>query len=76
VSGLADRVLPLIRTRADLSRWGAANAHGAQMHAAVDFLEAAVATADPADVHAVTHKALASAIKVIARGRRLQRGHR
>lgn len=67
VSDLADAVLPLIRTRADLSRWSASNEHGAQMHEAVDILEAAAATGDPADVYAVTHQALASAIKVIAR---------
>ena len=64
---LADAVLPLIRTRADLSRWSASNAHGRQMHEAVDNLEAAIPTTDPAEVYAVTHKALASAIKVIAR---------
>jgi hypothetical protein len=67
VSDLADAVLPRIRTRAALSRWSASNAHGAQMHEAVDILEAATATGDPADVYAVTHQALASAIKVIAR---------
>ena len=64
---LADAVLPLIRTRADLSRWSASNAHGRQMQEAVDNLEAAIPTTDPAEVYAVTHKALASAIKVIAR---------
>jgi hypothetical protein len=37
------------------------------MHEAVDNLEAAIPTTDPAEVYAVTHKALASAIKVIAR---------
>ncbi|OBJ82593.1 hypothetical protein A9W97_23660 [Mycobacterium gordonae] len=37
------------------------------MHEAVDILEAALATADPAEAYLVTHKALASAIKVIAR---------
>ena len=67
VTMLADAVLPLIRTRADLSRWSASNAHGRQMHEAVDNLEAAIPTTDPAEVYAVTHKALASAIKVIAR---------
>src|SRR6187455_737298 len=67
VTRLADAVLPLIRTRADLSRWSASNAHGRQMHEAVDHLEAAILKADPAEVYAVTHKALASAIKVIAR---------
>ena len=64
---LADAVLPLIRTRADLSRWSASNAHGRQMHEAVDNLAAAIPTTDPAEVYTVTHKALASAIKVIAR---------
>ena len=67
VTTLADAVLPLIRTRADLSRWSAANAHGRQMHQAVDDLEAAIPTTDPAEVYAVTHKALSSALKVIAR---------
>jgi hypothetical protein len=37
------------------------------MHEALDILEAALPTADPAEAYAVTHKALASAIKVIAR---------
>ena len=60
-------VLPLIRTRAELYRRGAANGHGQQMHEAVDILESAVPTADPGEVYSVTHKALASAIKVIAR---------
>lgn len=65
---LADAALPLIRTRADLHRRGAANAHGRQMHQAVDVLEAAVpAGTDPSQVYSVVHKALASAVKVIAR---------
>ena len=64
---LADAVLPLIRTRADLSRWGGSSAHGRQMHEAVDILEVAIPTTDRAEVYVVTHKALASAIKVIAR---------
>lgn len=64
---LADAVLPLIRTRTDLFRWSAANEHGRQMHEAVDILEAALPTGDPTEVYEVTHKALASAIKVIAR---------
>jgi hypothetical protein len=67
MSRLADDVLPLIRTRADLHRWSASNAHGRQMHEAIDMLEAGTVTADPADVYAVTQKALASAIKVVAR---------
>lgn len=64
---LVDAVLPLIRTRTDLYRWSAANAHGRAIHEAVDMLESAIPTADPAEVYAVTHKALASAVKVVAR---------
>ncbi|WP_341358293.1 DUF6880 family protein [Georgenia sp. M64] len=64
---LADAVLPLIRTRADLHRWSASNAHGRQMHDAVDLLEQAAATENPASLYAVTHRALASAVKIIAR---------
>jgi len=67
VTDLADAVLPLIRTRADLYRWSASNDQGRQMHEAVDILELATLTEDPTTVYAVTHKALASAIKVIAR---------
>ncbi len=65
-TGLADDVLPLIRSRSDLHRWSAANAHGRDMHEAIDILEQDEA-AGPAERYAVTHKALASAIKVIAR---------
>ena len=65
VSELADAVLPMIRTRADLHRWSAANEHGRQMHEAVDLLEGS--TAEPAEIYAVTRKAVASAITVIAR---------
>lgn len=57
-----------MRTRSDLYRWSAANAHGRQMHEAVDILEAAIPTSDPVDIYTVTHKSLVSAIKVIARG--------
>jgi hypothetical protein len=64
---LADAVLPLVRTRADLYRWSASNQHGRQMHEAVDILEATISTTDPSEAYAVTHKALSSAIKVIAR---------
>ena len=67
VSSLADDVLPLIRTRSDIHRWSASNSHGRQMHEAIDILEAATSTHDPVEVHKVTHKALASALKVIAR---------
>ena len=64
---LADRVLPLIRTRADLHSWRVSDAHGQQMHVAVDLLEASVASEAPESVYAVTHKALTSAVHVIAR---------
>lgn len=64
---LADAVLPLIRTRSDLHRYSAANQHGVDMHEAIDLLEEAIPTTDPTEIYAVTHKALASAIKVIAR---------
>ncbi|MCH5642262.1 DUF6880 family protein [Gordonia sp. ABSL49_1] len=64
---LADTVLPLIRTRADLHRWRAADAHGGQMHEAVDILEEAATGDDPADVFAVTQKALASSLTLIMR---------
>lgn len=67
MTALAKAVLPLIRTRADLYRWSAANEHGGRMHEGIDVLQAALPTADPADAYAVTHKALASAITVIAR---------
>ncbi|WP_207219062.1 hypothetical protein [Pengzhenrongella frigida] len=66
-NNLANAVLPLVRTRADLHRWGAANEHDRQMHEAVDILQAAIPSTDPSEAHAVTHKALASAITVIAR---------
>lgn len=65
-TGLADAVLPMIRSRSDLHRWSAANAHGRDMHEAIDILEQDTA-AGPAERYAVTHKALASALKVIAR---------
>lgn len=67
VSTLTTAVLPLIRTRSDLHRYSAANAHGRDMHEAVDILEAAIPTTEPAEIYAVTHKALASSLKVIAR---------
>ena len=67
VSTLADAVLPLIRTRSDLHRYSAANAHGRGRHEAVDILEAAIPTTDPAEIYAVIHKVLASSLKVIAR---------
>jgi hypothetical protein len=64
---LSDAVLPLIRSRGDLHRWSAANAHGSQMHEAIDVLEYALPATDPMEAYTVAHKALASAITVIAR---------
>ena len=64
---LADAVLPLIRTRADVWRYRTANEHGVQMHEAVQVLEAAAETEEPAEVLVVTQKAIASALKVIMR---------
>lgn len=66
-ANLADRVLPLIRTHRELYRWRDSNDHGRQMHQAVDVLEDAAGHADPAEVFTVTQKAIASALKVIAR---------
>ncbi|MDY6811821.1 MAG: hypothetical protein SW127_22910, partial [Actinomycetota bacterium] len=62
-----DDVLPLIRTRADLHTWRASNAHGARMQEAATVLQQATAQGDPADVFAVTQKAIASALTVIMR---------
>lgn len=67
MGNLADAVPPLIRTRAELIRWSASVAHGDQMHEGIDVLEAAMPTTDPAEIYAVTHRALASAVKVIGR---------
>lgn len=67
MTALADAVLPLIRTRAELWRWSTTNDHGAQMHDGIDILESALPTTDPAEPYTVTHKALASANTVIAR---------
>lgn len=64
---LSEQVLPLIRTRADLHRYSRANEHGDHMHDAIDILEAARTQVDAKDFYQVTHKALASAISVIAR---------
>jgi hypothetical protein len=58
VTRLAEAFLPLIRTRADLSRWRASDAHSRRMHQAVDILEVAIPTSDRVEVYAVTHKAL------------------
>jgi hypothetical protein len=52
VTDLAEVVLPLIRARADLWRWPASNEHGRQMHEAVEILQQAAETGDPAVVFA------------------------
>lgn len=67
MSTSTDAVLPMIRTRSDLYRYSAANAHGRDMHEAIDILESAIPTTDSAEIYTVTHKALASSLKVIAR---------
>lgn len=77
---LADIVLPLIRSRSrDLWRYGVANEHGRQMHVGVDILQTALdqpnllapqyggAMPNAHDVYQVTHRALKSAMRVIAR---------
>lgn len=64
---LADVVLPLIRTRADLYRWSVANAHGRQMHGALGILEDAAGTEETPVVLPVVQKAIAIAVKVILR---------
>ena len=67
MSSLADAVLPLVRTRADLHRWSAANAYGRQLDEAVAMLQQA-ARDEPADeVLGVTQRAIASALRVIWR---------
>lgn len=67
VTALADAVLPLIRTRAEVWRWNVADAHGARMHEAVTTLREAAETENPTVVFAVTQKAIASALRVIMR---------
>jgi hypothetical protein len=66
-TNLTEAVLPLIRTRADLHRWSAADEHGRGMHEAVDLLEAAADTEPAGNALAVTQKAITSALTVIAR---------
>lgn len=67
MTALAEAVLPLIRTRAELWRRRDSDAHGVQIHRAVSLLQDAAASGDPADVFAVTQKAIASAMNVILR---------
>jgi hypothetical protein len=64
---LGDVVLGLLRTRADLHRWSAANAHGRQMHEAVDLLREAAGSADPAALLPIVERATAAAVRVILR---------
>jgi hypothetical protein len=67
VSDLAETVLGLIRTRAEVWRWRVADEHGRRMHEAVATLQKAAETEDPVVVLAVAQKAIASALKVIMR---------
>lgn len=67
MSDLAAIILPLIRTRTDLSRWSASNEHGRQMLEAAAILAGATETEDAAVVFAVTQQAITSALKVIMR---------
>ena len=67
MGSLADAVLPLVRTRTDLHRWSAANSYGHGVHQAVALLRAAAHTQPAAEVLPVTQRALASALKAIAR---------
>jgi hypothetical protein len=76
---LSEAVLPLIRARSrDLWRYAVANVQGTRMHEGVELLEVALEDPDalpsqgiraptPRETHTTTHKALASAIRVIAR---------
>jgi hypothetical protein len=66
VSSLGETVLGMIRTRVDLHRWSAANAHGRQMHEAVGMLRAA-ARDDPTGLLSIVDKAVASAVWVVLR---------
>ncbi len=64
---LADVVLPMTRTRADLHRLGPANAYGVVLREAVTLLEQAAGRQSSTDVYSVTQRAIASAVKVIRR---------
>ena len=67
MGSLADAVLPLVRTRTDLHRWSAANSYGHGVHQAVALLQHAAQTQPAAEVLPVTQRALASALRAIAR---------
>jgi hypothetical protein len=62
-----DTVLELIRNRADLSRWSAANAHGGRMLEAVELLRAASDSEAPETLLPIVEKAIAAAVRVILR---------
>ena len=64
--GVAQTALAMIRTRSDLHRWAAANAHGRQMHNAVALLRQA-ATEDPTGLLPIVGKAISAAVRVILR---------
>jgi Family of unknown function (DUF6880) len=66
VTGLGERVLAMIRTRANLHRWSAANAHGRQIHEAVDLLRRAAAD-EPAGLLPVVERAIAASVRVVLR---------
>lgn len=64
---LEQLVLPPFRVRADLHRWSAANAQGALMHGALDELERAQDSTEPAAFFRIVQKALMSSLRVIFR---------
>lgn len=66
MTSLGETVLGMIRTRADLHSWSTANAHGRQMHEAVDLLRRAAAD-DTAGLLSIVEKAIASAVRVVLR---------
>ncbi len=63
----AAKVLPLFRTRADLHRWGAANAFGRQASGGLQLLQEAAELGDPAAVLAPAQKAIASLCRILLR---------
>lgn len=67
MGSLADQVLPLVRTRAELHRWSTANSYGRDVHEALGLLLDAARTQPAGDVLKVTERALASALRGIAR---------
>ncbi len=65
MAGLAEVVLPLIRTRSDVHRWESANVHGRQLQEAAALLEQAAASGKTAEAYPVTQRAIAGAVKII-----------